>query len=782
MTDLPLPGSPAALVARAEAPSTALQTVVDPLGHHELLVVIVQLTLLLFVARALGIAFSRVGQPAVVGELLAGVVLGPSLFGVLLPGVYDAVFAVPESQFHLLEVISWVGLIMLLIVTGLETDVDLILRKGRVAVVLSLGGILLPFATGFALGWYLPSEFIASADQRLVFSLFIATAMSISAIPVIAKILIDLDIVRRDFGQLILAAGMVDDTIGWILLATVAGLAQSGTVDAASALRTVVSVVVFLVVAFTLGRRAVDGLVRWVDDVVGGETTMITLLVVLALAAGAVTQYLGLEAILGAFVVGILVGQVNRFDYQLRHLFEVVTLGIFAPVFFAIAGLRMDVAALLDPTVLLVGLVVLAVACVGKFGGVFVAGRAVGLSNWEAIGIGGGMNARGAMEIIVATIGLGLGILTTEMYSIIVMVALVTSLMAPAVIRWALPHIEVGEAERTRLEAEDEARRGFVGGLSRVLLPTRCSVESQFAARLLGDLVAGREVEVTTMYVSEGDDAGASTWTLDSLRGRVGRRAGRAVPSSPEDGEDHGSTASRCLDRMRSRIAATGESTVRGIVRAGGDDATRAVLDEARRGYDLLVLGTGTPGRRPDEPLFTDAVDTIIRDSPCPFLVVRSDHERFGDGEGVRDYPVERILLPTTGTTHNRRAAEAAFAVARARDAVVEVVNVVDPPRTTDVFATRPDVTPAMDLGADLVENEAAVGRRMGARVETRVVVADGDTDPEATVVSLAADTGADLVFLGSSVRNVTQRAFLGHRVDYILEEAPCPVAVVGSS
>ncbi|MFC7154091.1 cation:proton antiporter [Halomarina halobia] len=786
----------AARPPRTGVHGTVLQTVIEPIGHHELFVVIVQLTLLLFVARSLGEVFRRYGQPAVIGELLAGVLLGPSLLGTVLPGVYEAVFAVPESQFHLLEIISWLGLIMLLIVTGLETDFDLILRKGRIAVVLSLGGILLPFATGFALGWYLPGEFIASSDQRLVFSLFIATAMSISAIPVIAKILIDLDIIRRDFGQLILAAGMVDDTIGWILLATVAGLAQSGVVDASSAAQTVLSVVVFLGVSFTLGRRAVAGLVRWVDDAVGGETAMITLLVVLALAAGAVTQYLGLEAILGAFVVGILVGQVNRFDYHLRHIFEVVTLGLFAPVFFAIAGLRMNVAALLDPTVFAVGLLVLAVACVGKFGGVFVAAKAVGLSKWEAIGIGGGMNARGAMEIIVATIGLGLGILTTEMYSIIVMVALVTSLMAPAIIRWAVPRIEMDEAERSRLEAEDERRHSFVGGVSRVLLPTRCSPESQFAARLLGDLVADRDVEITTMYVREVDvDEGpTSTSTLGSLLGRIERRPRSPVMSGQSeergdavgdeaqsrDGSDGGGAATRCLDLMRERIAAADGPKTRGVVR-GGDDATRVVLDEAERGYDLLVLGTGTPGRRPDEPLFTSTVDTIIRDSPCPFVVVRSNRDRFGDDPGsVSDYPIERILLPTTGTVHNRRAAEAAFAIARAREAVVEVVHVVDPPRENDLFVARPDMSPAMELGEQLVENEAAVGRRMGARVETRVLIADAE--PEAEIVSLATETEADLVFLGSSVRNVTQRAFFGHRVGHILQETACPVVVVGSS
>ncbi|WP_327050829.1 cation:proton antiporter domain-containing protein [Halomicrococcus gelatinilyticus] len=204
---------------------------IDPLGHHELFVVIVQLLVLLAVARGLGELFSAASQPAVVGELLAGVLLGPSVLGVVAPSAYDALFAVSEAQFHLLEVVAWLGLLMLLVVTGLETDLDLVLARRRTALVLSVGGITVPFATGFALGWVLPATFVASPDQRLVFSLFVATAMSISAIPVIAKVLLELDALQRDVGQLILAAGMVDDTIGWILLATVAGLARRGVVD-----------------------------------------------------------------------------------------------------------------------------------------------------------------------------------------------------------------------------------------------------------------------------------------------------------------------------------------------------------------------------------------------------------------------------------------------------------------------------------------------------------------------------------------------------------------------
>lgn len=751
--------------------------IIEPLGHHELFLVIVQLTLLLFVARAVGEAFSRIGQPTVVGELLAGVLLGPSVFGLVAPGVYGSLFAVSESQFHLLEVISWLGLIMLLIVTGLETDVDLIVSKGRTAAILSLGGIIVPFTTGFALGWVLPVTFIASPDQRLVFSLFIGTAMSISAIPVIAKVLIELDVIRRDIGQLILAAGMIDDTIGWILLAIVAGLARTGVVDIGSVATTVFSVLVFLGLSFTIGRRFVAALVRWVGNVLGSDIALVSTVMSLALAAGAITQYMGLEAILGAFVVGVLVGQVKRFTYELRHTLEVITLGVFAPLFFAIAGLRMDVAALFDTTVFAAGLVVFGVACFGKFAGIMGASRLAGLSKWEGITIGGGMNARGAMEIIVATVGLGAGILTTDMYSIIVAVAIATSLIAPAIMRWSIPKIEMSEGERERIEREEFLRKSFVNNLTRVLLPTRGGADSRYAARLLEPLVRDREIDLDVMYVSDAsaDSDGTHSGLFQRIRnsrfvpGRAERESERSAAVSPDEADRFFEPIERRL-RERDQPSRTFVRTARGTV-------ADTILEELNAGYDLAVLGESAVGDRPDESLFSTTVDRIIQETTCPKMVVSTPFVQDSSLDRA-DERIDRILLPTVGTVSNRHAAEVAFTIAAAENALVEIVHVVDEPHFDDRFATRPDLSEQVRIGEQLVDREAAFGRRLGATVLTRVALSE---TPEAEIVDLADRTDADLIVLGSNMRPISQRAFLGHRVEYVVRNAPCPVAVLSS-
>ncbi|QFU83596.1 cation:proton antiporter domain-containing protein [Natronorubrum aibiense] len=747
--------------------------IIEPLGHHELLLVIVQFTVLLFVARALGETFRALGQPAVVGELLAGVVLGPSILGLVAPGIYESLFLVSEAQFHLLEVISWLGLIMLLIVTGLETDIDLIVSKGRTALILSLGGIIVPFATGFALGWVLPSAFIAAPEERIVFSLFLATAMSISAIPVIAKVLIELDVVRRDIGQLILAAGMVDDTIGWILLATVAGLARTGVFDVGSAVTTVLSVIAFLGIAFTIGRRLTFELVRWVDNAFGSDVALLSTLMLLALAAGAVTQYMGLEAILGAFVVGVLVSQVKRFDYDLRHTFETITLSIFAPIFFAIAGLRMDVAGLFDPTVFTVGLVVLAVACFGKFAGIMGVAPIAGLSRWEGITIGGGMNARGAMEIIVATIGLGAGILTVEMYSIIVAIAIVTSLMAPAIMRWSIPKIEMSPDERERIDREAYRQESFVENLTRVLLPTRGGADTQYAARLLGPLLRDREIELDVLCVSESgaesgnDVAGAATrlrrGLVSWLRPTV-RSSNTAVVADETE---------RIFDLVEANLG-EGTRQPRRLTRARTDSVAETILEESTAGYDLVVLGEAGTGRTPDEPLFSDTVDRVIQETTSPAMVVSTQSVQ----TAPPDEPLERILLPTVGTVSSRYASELAFAIAASENALVEILHVVAEPQADEQFAGGPDLSRQVGIGEQIVEREAALGRQLGASVLTTVTTA---ASPEAEIVERAARTDADVIVMGSDVRAISRRAFLGHRVEHVVRNAPCPVAVLSA-
>jgi Kef-type K+ transport system membrane component KefB len=310
--------------------------------HHDVLMFVIQVGILLLAARTLGEVAQRLGQPSVVGEILAGIILGPSLLSSLFPEFGNLMIPQNEVQGYLLETVSLLGAMFLMLITGLETDIKLIKRHARTAIGVSFGGITITFATGFLLGQYLPDFLVADPDNRLIFELFVAVSMSISAIPVIAKVLMDLDLMRRDIGQTIIAAGMSDDTTGWILLSIVAGLASGEAVTAGTVLQIVGSVVAFMLLSFTLGRWLVRKLLIYVQDEVESTDRLLTLVVIMMFIWGAITQALNLEAVLGAFVMGILFGMMPRLPESVVHNLESVALAIFAPIFFAVAGLKVN--------------------------------------------------------------------------------------------------------------------------------------------------------------------------------------------------------------------------------------------------------------------------------------------------------------------------------------------------------------------------------------------------------------------------------------------------------
>jgi Kef-type K+ transport system membrane component KefB/nucleotide-binding universal stress UspA family protein len=730
-----------------------LLAVLKPLGHHELLLVLVQLSLLLFVARALGEVMRWLKQPPVIGELLAGVLLGPSVFGWLLPTAYKSVFPQIQLQADLLSAVSWLGVLLLLVVTGLETDLNLIIHKGKTALMISLGGIVVPFVTGFGLGWLLPERFLTNPDGRLVFSLFIATAMSISAIPVIAKVLMDLNLIRRDIGQVTLAAGMTDDTIGWILLSVVAGLATSGTFNVGTLLSTILAAVIFLGFSLTVGKALMAYILRWVDDHIGGATASLSTVLILALAASALTHRLGLEAALGAFVVGILAGQAPRFNRQAGLTLELITAGFLAPIFFAAAGLKVNLLEMLNPRTFIVGMIVLAIACVGKFTGAYLGSRLGGLSHWEGLALGAGMNARGAMEIIVATIGLSLGVLTAPMYSIIVMVAIVTSLMAPPLLRWTLSKVVIGEAEAQRLEAEAQVNQSFVKRIHRVLLPTRGGTNAQLAAQLIGYLAHQNPLEVTATYANQ---APVKT----------------PVPAAAVENTQAELAINAIVQGMQ---LPAGRSLKTKIL--SGPNKAAAILQEARKGYDLIVLGA-TESRPASGSLFSVLVDQIVQEAPCATMVVKSGLPVFTNPkQEIPIQPIKRILVPTSGTEYSTYAVEIASTIAAQIGASVGLLNVINQPSVDYLIYEQNTLASMAEMAEQIVHQQAFLGRSLGAEVLTYIL----QGNPEQEILSFAASAEVDLIVLGSSVRQVTGRVFFGHRVDAILSKATCPVVVISA-
>ncbi len=728
---------------------------IKPLGHHQLLLLLLQLALLLLVARGLGEYMRRIQLPPVIGELLAGVVLGPSIFGLILPTLRHEVFPASQAQSDLLSVVAWLGVLFLLVVTGLETDLNLIVRKGKTALLISLGGIIIPFATGLGLGLLLPDNFLANPDERLIFSLFIATAMSISAVPVIAKVLMDLKLIRRDIGQVTLAAGMTDDTLGWILLSVVSGLATSGKFDFATVFKSVSGAVIFLAVAFTIGRSLMAWVLRWVDDYIGGATASLSALLVLSLGAAALTHALGIEAALGAFVTGILAGQSPRFSREAGITLEVITAGFLAPIFFATAGLKVDLVQLLNPETLIIGLIVLAIACFGKFTGAYIGSRVGGLSHWEGIAMGSGMNARGAMEIIVATIGVSLGVLNQQMYSIIVMVAIVTSLMAPPLLRWSLSKVEIGEEEAQRLQQEELASRSFIKRIRRILLPTQGGPNVRLAAQLVSHLAHQNTLEVTALYAK-----------------RDQKPRNKAVNVLVKDVK--ATTPEAAIAAVAEQIHLPVDGLLQTKVESG-NDAAEVIIKEANKGYDLIVIGA-TERQRQAGTLFNVLVDRVIQEAPCATMVVKSNLLKAQElSEAISSHKISQILVPTSGGEHSEYAVEVASTIAAQTGAIVTLVNVVNRTQREYILFEEQTMRSVTEIAEQILQQQAELGRGLGAEVKTVILTGI----PELEVLNFARTSQVDLIVMGSTIRTVTGRVFFGHRSDAILNKAPCPVAVI---
>lgn len=413
-----------------------------PLGDHELLLFWCQLLVLLAGARLGGYALRLIGQPRVVGELLAGVALGPSLLGQVWPRGWQWLFPDDERQAGLLLGLAWFGIVLLLVTTGAETDLGAIRRHGRAVVTTSIGSLFVPFGAGIAVGFLLPAAFVGNSGTA-TFAVFIGVALAISSLPVAARILGDLGLLHRPVGQLVLAVAMTNDVVGWILLGVLAGVAESGTVSIGGLIVAIIGVVFVTVLTLTLGPLLLD----WVLDVVGtregGPAASLSIVVLFAVAVGAVTHAIGLEVVIGAFLAGIAIGRSRLVDGSVREHLDVATAAVFAPLFFAVAGLRVDLTALADPSVVLGVLVVVVVATATKLVGSYVGARIGGLSRHDAFGVGAALNARGALEVVVATVGLSIGVLNRASYTAIVVMAIVTSASAG-------PLLRIGASRRDR--------------------------------------------------------------------------------------------------------------------------------------------------------------------------------------------------------------------------------------------------------------------------------------------------------------------------------------------
>ncbi len=410
------PGMPS-VAAKAEkvVGSDWAQHLASPLGLF-----LLQLLVLLVVAKGAGALLKRLGQPAVIGEMAAGLMMGPLVLGSLLPGLHGALF--PASSLGPLGMLSQLGVLMFLLVAGAELDLGALRGRRRFAFTVSHAGIAVPFVLGVLLAIWLYPDHGPQGVGFTAFALFVGISMSITAFPVLLRILADRGITHTPLGQTAIACAALGDATAWCLLALIVAAAQAtGWLTASVNLLCVVAFI-----ALMLG--AVKPWFARQNIPAGREGRWLLGVLLLALASALVTEVLGIHALFGAFAAGVAVSANAQLRTLLMEKVEPFAVTLLLPLFFAMTGLRMRADAL-QASDLLLCLVVIAVATVGKLLGTFSAARSAGLETREAWRLGALMNTRGLMELIVLNLGYELGLLGDRLFAVLVIMALVTTAM-----------------------------------------------------------------------------------------------------------------------------------------------------------------------------------------------------------------------------------------------------------------------------------------------------------------------------------------------------------------
>ena len=440
------------------APAAAAKTISYSSVHvNDFLHVLLALALVIATARGLGAIFKYVQQPPVIGEMIAGILLGPSLLGHVAPAA--SAYVLPQSIAPLLNVIAQFGVILYMFLVGLELDSSILRGKGHATIAISHASIVVPFLLGAILSLFLYPRFSNNSVAFTSFSLFIGVSMSVTAFPVLARILTDRGIQKTKLGSMALTCAAVDDVTAWCLLAMVVGITQARP---GRALSTIVSAIIYILFMAFVMRAIATRVARRFDR--GSSLTQGTLATVLLLilVSSLATESIGIHAIFGAFALGAIIPHNSVMARDLRIKLEDFTVVFLLPAFFAFTGLRTQIALLNGFESWMYCVLIIAVASLGKFGGSAFAARFTGLSWKESSALGILMNTRGLMELIVLNIGLELGVITPRLFAMLVLMALATTMATTPILSLTIRNSEFDQsaAELQELTMSKAIRRG----------------------------------------------------------------------------------------------------------------------------------------------------------------------------------------------------------------------------------------------------------------------------------------------------------------------------------
>lgn len=724
------------LSAVVELPKVVTNVVEHQVTHaieNELLLLLVQVALILGLSRAMGMFFARMRQPQVVGEMVAGIMLGPSVLGAVClhfhSNLQQMLFP-PGTSMELLNLFSELGVIFFLFLVGLEFEMDLVKNRGRSTVFTALSSIAVPFVLGMGVALFLETRGLFGDVPRLPAALFVGAAMSVTAFPVLARILTERNLHKTKLGVAAIAAAAINDVAAWVILAFVVAIAHSATHVGGgggkwNALRTVVLAGGFAALMLVFVRPFLKRLQLIYDRQGRLSQNVIAVVFLLILASAWCTERIGIHAMFGAFLLGVVMPKGTQFVQHVTEKLEDFTVVFLLPIFFAYTGLKTQLGLLNEPILWLFALLILAAACLGKFGGAAAVAKAFGSTWREASAIGILMNTRGLVELVILSVGLQFGVINDKVFAIMVVMALITTFMTTPLLYWVYPsHLLEQEAEKTALRAP-EAKKLYT-----ILIPVAAPKSAGSLLRL-ADLISGPGRPDRRFYALH------LRKPIDRPEFRSGLREAQQAPA----------------DETFRTLMATAEShqipveMISFMSRNVPRDIARIAVE---RQADLVLIGFHQPVF--SRSLLGGTVRRILT-TVSTDVAVLVDRGFLG---------AQRVLVPFLGGRHDRLAMEIAGRFAANANAQVTVLHVTAPKAGGPPLHAKEAV--------DRVFNEPG----QPLPVQFRVIESD---DPAGTVIEQSADF--DLVVIGIAEEWGLESQLFGLRRERIAAGTPASLLIV---
>ena len=701
------------------------------LSELDLLLSLAAFALLLLSTRAMAEIARRLGQPEVLGELIGGFLVGPSVLGAFFPGTFHALFGrLPVAQG--MSLLSWIGAILLLLIAGIEADL-VILRQKALPGLLSAAAVI---GSSLAVTEIVATHLMGRSGQS---STFLGLVYSVTAVSVVAKLLIERGALRRGYAQVMLAAGIASEVLVWPMISVISAYHEHGNAVAAG-LKSASLAIIFFVLMLTIGRRFTFWAMRRVAGSVGlvnGELSLILLLVSLS---AMLTAWAGLHPLLGAFVFGVLLSRAPRATEALKERIQGLTVSFFAPIFFGLAGMRVNLFELHGLQSIKGILLLLIVVGALKVGFGILGARLGKMTPWEAATIGVGLNLKGGSDVVVAIVGTELGLLSPDLYTMYAVVAILTVLITPPILARCAAHAQPSDEEVERLNHEEARRRAYFSDMERVLVTDVPELHPELVASLV-ELIASakseqREIFDITELSTPGDSASIHTGP------------GSAAPELR--------TLSRGLERAR-----THEHVGLEHATIGGDPLA-AVLQAA---HNQQIIFAATPAVDRDKPVLTFGAmhDTLVSTAPCDVLLAVH--------EGASIPQPRRILVPVNGLEHSLAAADIAAYIAKACHAELVLFNTAYA-RLDGLFWKEGGQRDVLQRGYSVVREAEFRVARLGVWMSTRVKLGP---EPGKAILEELRRRPYGMVVMGGIGRTTEAELSLGSTIEHVMREARCP-------